>query len=142
MDNAEVADKPKVDGAEPVKLRLRRKSKVVTLEDDNDSGDPTPLPIPAGDYTIKELMGTERDDYINETITRHKFDPQSGVRVGYNVKDQEARLVSLCLHDSAGKRVEMNRVRLLPASTLSALYQLCEEVSALNKVGVEQAKKA
>lgn len=122
-------------------VKSRRRTKKVRIEDDFDAEPGTETGLPAGDYVLRELIGTDRDEFVDLSLARAKRN-ETGAYIGYQTRDLEAILVHKCLFDKDGKQLPIAVIKGASASTLTALYLACEELCALNKVGVDKAKKA
>ena len=91
---------------------------------------------------VQELDGMARDEYVNLSLSRSKVDRDTGVRTGYDVKDLEANLVHKCLFKADGTKFTFKEVQEFPASTLTGLYRMCEELNGINQRGKETVKNA
>ena len=81
---------------------------------------------------LEELEADKKDDWVNLSLDRSKYNEQ-GVRIGYNVKDLEANLVHKSLHKEDGSTFGFREVQSFPASTLTAIYRLCEDLNGLSE---------
>ena len=130
---------PKPSDPDVIRVKARRKKKKVIIEDD---GDPTePLPVPAGEYVLVELMADEKDAYVDMSLARTQRNDK-GVAIAYTTKDLEAILVSKCLFTQDGKTFPYGVLAKLPASTLTMLYEEAEKLCVLDKLAADKAKKA
>ena len=93
-------------------------------------------------HTLKEMMGAQRDKWMNEMGGRMKTDA-SGKTVG--VKDfvgLHTSLICKCLYDDAtGQLVPDAEVQGWPASVQAKLFEECQKLNALgDEKNLEEAK--
>lgn len=85
------------------------------------------------DYTVKELNGTVRDDYMKTRKENFDHDKQGNPT---GIKEQ-ARLMSnllkFCVHSPDGALVPQDEIDSWPHSTQTALFQIAAEVNGLAK---------
>lgn len=89
---------------------------------------------------IQELDGVARDEWVNMSLSRSKVDRETGARIGYDVKDLEAKLVHSSLFKADGTKFEFREVQQFPASTLTALYRMCEDINGISAKAKEAVK--
>lgn len=90
---------------------------------------------------LEELESDKKDDWVNLSLERSKYN-DAGVRVGYNVKDLEANLVHKCLHKEDGTSFGFREIQTLPASTVTGIYKLCEDLNGLSEKARQAVKNA
>ena len=90
---------------------------------------------------IRELTGEERDSYLDGMAKRFKFGAKGEVQGVGNFKGLHMDLLRLCLIDTATKKPVTNEfLKAMPSSTMSALFKVAQELSALDQVSEEEAK--
>lgn len=114
------------------RFKLKRKREAFSIEDEHSN---------LIEVYLEELDGFDRDDWVNESLSRSKYDRETGARIGYNVKDLEAKMVHKCLFKADGTKFTFNEVQKFPASTLSGMYRMCEELNAVTAKAREEVKK-
>lgn len=93
-------------------------------------------------YTLSELTGDKRDEYLNDTASRMKFDAQGKAQGVKDFKGMQAKLVSLCLtKGNGGEKVSIDTINTWPASVVSALFKEAQKLSGL-ETPEEPAKNA
>lgn len=90
------------------------------------------------DYTIRELTGTERDNYMQNLGSRTAKDKDGSTRVR-NFKGIQAALLVLCMQDSEGKNVTEKVVQAWPARVQSMLYERASKLSGLDDKAEDDA---
>lgn len=81
-------------------------------------------------YTLREMTGTERDQYLADMSLRTKWD--KGVPKGLsNYKGIQSSLISRCLFDPNGRRVEDATIQKWPASVQTELFKQCQKMNGL-----------
>src|SRR5690606_1747028 len=92
-------------------------------------------------YTVRELSGKERDEYLTETSKRFRTD-QSGKAIGVRDFDglQSSLLVRCMTDDETNKLVTVNFLAGLPARIQEDLYERARKISKLNKEAKAEAK--
>lgn len=111
----------------PLDLPLCRKEKTVKL-----GGEP---------YTIKEMMGTQRDQWLKGMGQRMRTDA-SGKVVG--IKDYaglHSSLISLCLYGPGGDLVPAKVIDEWPASVTSKLFEECQRLNGLGDDASREEEK-
>lgn len=92
-------------------------------------------------YTIKEFDGSGRDAYLTELEKSLKFSADGKKVEGLkDLKDIQSSLLSLCLFDENNKNVGIEVLRTFPASTLSKLFRIAQELNGFGSDSGEQAK--
>lgn len=108
-----------------MKLTFELKLKCIPVELNNSAGVPET-------YTLSELTGVQRDEYLNDTASRMKFDGQGKAQGVKDFKGMQAKLVSLCLtKGSGGAPVTVETINTWPASVVSALFKEAQKLSGL-----------
>lgn len=96
-----------------------------------------PVPEWGGTLLVRGLTGKERDQY-EESMIRW----QSGNKIGANMTNARARLVSMAAIDEEGKRLFSDRdVRALGEKSGSALDRVFDVVAALSGIGDAEIKE-
>jgi hypothetical protein len=104
-------------------IRLQRKQKNVTIEDENGVVRP---------YVVREMMGNIRDQWLNTMAERMKLD-KSGTPVGVKeFKGLQTSLICRCLYDQNGKLIPETTIANWPASAQKALFEMCQKLSGLD----------
>ena len=92
--------------------------------------------------TLRELTGTERDKYLSSMSSRMKYDAK-GKPIGIKSFDGlQAALLERTLYDSDDNLVEKAVIQEYPSSTLQALYEASQKLSALDEKAEDDAKNA
>lgn len=106
-------------------FKLTRREKKIKIEDGN--GD-------TKGYVIREMMGTDRDKWLNTMATRMKVD-NKGNSLGVREFDGlQSSLISRCLYNESGALVLIEVISRYPASVQKSLFSLCEELNSLGDV--------
>ena len=86
-------------------------------------------------YTIFELTGRQRDEYLNNVSQRVKY--VNGVATGMsNLTGLQSSLLAMCLKDEDGKLVKESVIQDFPGSVQSQLFTIAQKLS-----GLDQAEK-
>lgn len=106
-------------------LADRRETKVVTIDG-------------FGDFTLKELSGTDRDAYEQSLV---RVDGKGNA--SSNLANARAKLVGYCLVDDAGERIftsanDIADLGKLPAKLISKLFDEAAEMNGLSDDEVEE----
>lgn len=118
-----------------MKLTFELKLKSIPVELANQQGVPE-------NYTLSELTGVKRDEYLNDTASRMKFGADGKAQGVKDFKGMQATLVSLCLtKGSGGEKVTIETINTWPASVVSALFKEAQKLSGL-EAQEEPAKNA
>lgn len=91
-------------------------------------------------FVLRELTGKQRDTYLNEMGGRMKFNKAGKTEGLSNYEGLQSGLLSLSLHDENDELVKKNVLQAWPASVLSDLFDVAQELSGLDK-GAEEAAK-
>lgn len=93
-----------------------------------------PVLIDDQPFTLKELTGSQRDIYLNENAGRLRIDPTTGQTKGFkDYKGIHTDLLSKCMYDPEGKVVTKVFLNELPASVVTGLFQLANELNKLDE---------
>ena len=93
------------------------------------------------DYTVRELCGKLRDDYMNLNAKRITVDVNTGkAQAIKDFSNYESELVALSLFDDKGEAVTLEKINSWPASVVGKLHRLARKVSGLDKSAEKIAK--
>lgn len=106
-------------------LRLSLKLREVPVELEGENGE-------VKKWKIRELNGTQRNEYLNKMSSRVKMD-KNGKSIGIKSFDGfQADLLSKCLYDEEGELVEAEDIESLPSNTQQKLFEKAQEISGLS----------
>lgn len=92
-----------------------------------------PYRIGGNDYVLKEADGEATCAYRNAVFKATELGPDgTPVRIR-NMADVEPLLVSLCLFNEDGRRIDQNFIRKWPNRIQKALYDKVKEISQLDE---------
>lgn len=91
-------------------------------------------------YILRELMGSQRDTYLNEMGGRMKFNAEGKTEGLSNYEGLQSGLLSLSLRDENDELVKKSVLQEWPASVLSSLFDVAQELSGLDKGAEAKAK--
>ena len=91
-------------------------------------------------YTLRELTGKQRDTYLNKMGDRMKFNEAGKTEGLSNYEGLQSGLLSLSLRDGNGELVKEVVLQGWPASVLSDLFDVAQELSGLDKGAEAKAK--
>ena len=91
-------------------------------------------------YVLRELTGRERDVYLNKMGGRMKFNEAGKTEGLSDYEGLQSGLLSLCLRDGGGDLVKDKVLQEWPASVLSELFDVAQELSGLDKGAEAKAK--
>ena len=137
LDVQETADPESNGHVEPEKPVLRRFKKLrkreqIVIEDEHGQDH---------SYTLMELMGDQREVFIDKTSAGMKFNNKGEVVSG-SIRGLHARLISMsCLDDVTGKYVPEKEIATWPATMQKDIYEMCQKLSALDKEAESDSKK-
>ena len=84
-------------------------------------------------YEVRELKSAERDRYLDSLSKRLRVDVKGNV-VGINSYDgMQADLLTRCMHDSVGNKVEKKQLDEWPGYVVGELYRVAQELNGLRK---------
>jgi len=118
------------DKTETRKYSLKLKEMPITILDANGQ---------QKDYTMHELSGKQRAQYLNEMNERISISPDGKTEIKDFEGIQES-LLSKCLKDENGKLIELAVLSEYPASTLSDLFDDAQTLSGLDIKARQKAK--
>lgn len=88
-------------------------------------------------YSIRELLGPQRDVYMKLVSERMKFD-DAGKPIGVrNQEGLQASLLEKCVLDDAGTLVKRNVIDSWPATTTQSVFEKALELSGLTEEAAE-----
>jgi len=136
----------------PKRLRVSKIKQVREIEVVVDDAGTTQV------YLLKEMDSPVRDAWVQDQQTRVALD-ESGkpIHGGTNMNGFYANLIDKCLYGpvqtdadgnviysdpSCNRKVTTQDVNAFPSSAQIDLFNECETLNALNRIGKEQAKKA
>lgn len=100
-----------------------------------------PVTIDGNDYTIVELTGEERDNFLNLLAGRTKFDSKGNPSGIKDSKGIQANLISKGLIDNeTNKKVSLLVIQGWSASTQMKLFKRIHSLSGLGEDAKEKAK--
>lgn len=91
-----------------------------------------PVKIGANEFELRELVGTQRDRYLNLSTARLRFEKGRAVGIN-NFEGYQTELLALSLYDSNGKAVPETTLAGWPSTTLGTLYKKSRELSNLGQ---------
>ena len=98
----------------------------------------TPVDLGGQTFTIKELTGAQRDEYLNKNLGRMRLDPITGEAKGFkDYKGLHTDLLCMCMYDAEGKVVSKKNLEQLPAATVGGLFKLANDLNALEETEEE-----
>lgn len=112
----------------PKRYRLKLREEPVEIED--HEGKPRI-------FTLRELDGSQRDEYVEVVRSRSKFGPDGKLLAPPNESGLQPLLLSKCLRDEKGVLVSFETIAKWPASQLEGLFEEAVAVSGLGKEAAE-----
>lgn len=112
---------------ERVRVSVKRKRKPVTVELEDGS---------EVDYEVVELIGTERDAYLN--IVESKIAIVGGQRKLRDYKGVATELLKRTVRDQNGSAIPPKIIDAWPSSMQNALAAIARDLSALDEEDVEE----
>ena len=91
-------------------------------------------------HVLRELTGSQRDAYLNKMGTRMKFNEAGKTEGLSNYEGLQSGLLSLSLRDENGELIKDKTLQEWPASVLSDLFDVAQELSGLDKGAEAKAK--
>ena len=83
-------------------------------------------------YTLRELTGLTRDQYVTGFMARLNRDPTTGKILGMkDIRGMYAALLCLSLFDENNQPVAANVIQGWPAKMQRALYEMAQKISGL-----------
>jgi hypothetical protein len=117
---------------EELRLSLKGKEIKVVLETVEGSEDT---------FTLRELTGKTRDDYLTSNAARMRFNEDGKVTGVKSFDGLQSSLLSRCMFTETGDLVSAKIIQGFPASAVTALFEKAQELNALDVKGDEAAKK-
>lgn len=90
-----------------------------------------PVTIDGDKHTIVEMMGEQRDKYLDDLGGRLKY--EGGKPTLRKFSGMHSLLLSLCLVDGNDKPVPAKTIDKWPAQTVTGLFNLARELNALDE---------
>ena len=119
--------------AEVLRLKAELAEVEVVLEPKDEDGEEKK-------FILRELIGKQRNKYMNKMTDRIRISPQGKVLGMKNFDGMQADLLSKCLYNDQDELVSVEEIEELPASTQQALFQKAQELSGLNQEQDEDEK--
>ena len=91
-------------------------------------------------YTINELPGKQRDEFLNGIGNRMKFNSAGKTAGLKNYDGLQSGLLALCLKDKNNESVPVKDLQDWPSSVLSGLFEIASKLSGLDKGADEEPK--
>lgn len=93
-------------------------------------------------YTLREMDGNQRDEHMQDSASRMKFDEKGNAKGLSSYKGIQSKLISLCLFDAEGKPVPEKTINAWPATTISGLFKAAQQLNSLGDDAEAAAKNA
>lgn len=91
-------------------------------------------------YTLREMVGRTRDEFMNRFRDKAKFD-EDGKIIGLTTFDgSQSSLLASCLYDEDDKPVAENVIQELPTTILEKLFGAAQKLSSMDVAAREQSK--
>jgi len=91
-------------------------------------------------YTLREMNGKERDSYLNTIGNKMKLSG-SGKVIGLKSFDGlQAGLLSRCMIDENGDKVDEHTIQGWPTKTQTSLFKTAQVMNALDQDAEDEAK--
>ncbi len=113
------------------RLSLRRKEEEVEIEMEDGS---------IQTFVVKELLGPERDKFMNLMNTRMSIDAKGNPTGIKDVTGLQSSLLSMAVFGPNGKPFTQQEIDTWPAFTQTELFSIAQELSGLNKKAEGDAK--
>lgn len=98
------------------------------------------VPSLGGTVIVREMTGTERDDYEATIMTR-----RGGGRLVVNTENFRARLLVRCIVNESGERLfadgDADALGMLGASKIGRLYEIASRLNVITPQDMEELKK-
>jgi hypothetical protein len=108
--------------SDAVRISVIRKSQPVELE------------IADGDfvvYSVKEMTGAQRDDYLNKVTSKTTRDASGEVIGMKDYKGLYSTLLALCLYDAEGKAIPESKIQEWPDTAQKVLFDIATDLNGL-----------
>lgn len=122
-EEVEVSDVPVYD-LEPTEFKFKLRNK--------DTG-------VVEDYTMRELLGNEREAYMNSIINKFEMTSNGRSRVK-NFTGLQSGLLCRCVYDAEGTLVPEKVLTKWPSRLQSDLYKRAQKMSGMDETAEETAK--
>jgi len=119
------------DPIEPKKYSLRLKSMPLVIEDESGVEQ---------HYTLKELTGLQRDEFVNKTTARAQ--DAKGKEKRHDAKGLASDLLAMCLYDSQSRLVPAQVINNWPSEMQQDIFMEAVELSGLMKKAEDASKNA
>lgn len=103
-------------------LKLVRYEKKIRLEDESGQ---------VRTYTVREMLGTDRDEYLNELTA--KIGSEEARKKNPDYRGVLSILICRCLYDDANKLVPKAKIDQMPVSVQQHLLRMSQEVNGFDK---------
>lgn len=127
-----MSETPVPNGEAPKKMSFTKKLKEVKIDLDGE------------EYTIKELMGGYRNQYMNVARQKVEVKRKADGEAEVTMKDFSGHgsdLLAYCLYDPKGNLVKPDDIDAFPSDMQLELYKIAADLSGLTKKGEDEAKK-
>lgn len=104
---------------------------------------PVEITDPTGtdrNWTLREMTGKGRDKYLNEVRKFITMGPKGADAQVKRFDGYQATLLHFCLFDENDENVSIEEIQELPVNIVSKLFDVAQEMNALNELGQEAAK--
>lgn len=130
------AEEPKNNYDQPIRFSLKRKERMICLED--ESGNEL-------DFVLKEMNGAERDQFMTLVAQRVKADPSGKNRTLQSFDGLQASLLMQCMFhlDESGKivkPVDMKTVQAWRAEVVNDIFEIAAKMNGLDKMAGAESK--
>ncbi len=92
-------------------------------------------------YVLKEMMGDQRDAYLQGAKKRIKVNKDGSASMDDFVGFQ-AELICRCIYDEGETAVPLDAIKTWPASAQDALFNACQAMNGLDKGGEDAEKNS
>jgi len=91
-------------------------------------------------YTLRELSGKERDNYLTKMSSKMKFDAKGNPSGLKDYQGLHAMLLNLVLRDPHDTIISVKDLQEFPARVQNALFEKAQEMNGLGDLGEAEAK--
>src|SRR5438093_101548 len=106
--------------------RFTKKRKTEDIEIEENDGS-------IGKYTIKELEGTQRQEFIRLVSSRMKPGPDGQPTSLESTGELEIKLIAASVYDPSGKLVTEQEVLQWPSTIITGIFEISSHLSALDQ---------
>ena len=93
-------------------------------------------------YTLKEMTGANRDNYVSSQIKKAKIGPD-GKPVGItDVDGAQSNLIAKCIYDENDKPIPESVIAQWPASAQTAVFKVCRDMNGMDEESEEKEKNS